>query len=164
MADGIVILPSYYDALKTLPDADRLEMYDALMEYGLHGKAVCLPPHLQGFFSLIKPNIDSSQRRYRAAKENGSKGGAPPGNQNARKNNRKTTRKQPDIQPKNNQDKDIDSDSDMDSDNDYEKEKVVHTTEKQPVPLAENIRRQKEMTFEEKREAALASLRNYQNG
>ena len=64
--------------------------------------------------------------------------------------------KKPDI--------DIDSDSDMDSDNDYEKEKVVHTTEKQPVLLAENIRRQKEMTFEEKREAALASLRNYQNG
>ena len=85
MADGVVFLPSYYEAIKDLPESDRLQMYDAILRYGLYGELIELPPALRAMLTLIKPNIDASQNRYRSAKENGSKGGAPLGNQNARK-------------------------------------------------------------------------------
>ncbi len=111
MPNGVVFLPSYHEAIRELPDSDRLIMYDAIAYYGLYGEIIELPPVLKSMFSLIKPNIDASQNRYRAAKENGEKGGAPKGNQNAKK-------KQPENNQKdnqnNNQEKEIDSDKDFD--------------------------------------------------
>lgn len=115
-----------------------------------------MSPLTKSLFTLIKPNIDSSQNRYRAAVENGKTGGRPRKNQtgNQRDNQR--------YNQTQNQDKDKDSDSDKDID--FEKEKAAHTNEKQPVPFVENVRRQEEMTFEEKREAAIASLMRFHNG
>lgn len=77
MADGIVFLPSFYEALRNLPDPERLEAYDCVMKYGLYGEISDMSPLVTSMFTLIKPVIDSTQRRYRAAKENGSKGGRP---------------------------------------------------------------------------------------
>ena len=75
---GFVILPTYYEAIRQLPDGERLMIYDALMAYGLDGVLPDgLPPMLNIIFTLIKPNIDSSIRRYRASVENGRKGGRP---------------------------------------------------------------------------------------
>lgn len=86
---GFVILPTYYEAIRQLPDGERLMMYDALMAYGLDGVLPeGLPPMLNIIFTLIRPNIDSSIRRYRASVENGRKGGGQIGNQNARKKQR----------------------------------------------------------------------------
>ena len=118
---GVVILASFYDAIKPLADADRLQLYDAICNYGIDGKPPDLPPHLQGYFLLIKPNIDSSQNRYRQAVENGGKGGAPKGNQNASKN------KQPDIQPENNQtnNHDIEKEKEIEKEIDSEREKYT---------------------------------------
>lgn len=149
MANGVVFLPSYHEAIKDLPDSDRLQMYDAIVRYGLYGEIVEMSPLTKSLFTLIRPNIDSSQNRYRAAVENGKTGGRPRKNQTE---NQKINQKQ-------NQDKDKDSDSD----NDFEKEKAAHKNEKQPVPLPENARRQEEMTFEEKRQAAIASLVRFHN-
>ena len=73
MAVGVVVLPSYYEAIKDLPDQERLQMYDAIVRYGLYGEISDLPPVLLSLFTLIKPNIDSSKNRYRARVENGSK-------------------------------------------------------------------------------------------
>lgn len=52
---------SYYDAIKGLPQADRVAMYDALMAYAFDS----LEPNfknktLEGFWLLIEPNINSS--------------------------------------------------------------------------------------------------------
>ena len=66
----------------------------------------------------MRPNILASLKRYKANRENGAKGGAPKGNQNARKNNRKTT----ENQPKNNLNKDKDRDKDKETDRDKEKD------------------------------------------
>ncbi len=77
MASGVVFLPSYHEAIRDLPDAERLSLYDAIVRYGLYGEIIELPPMQKAMFSLIKPTIDSSQNRYRAAKENGSLGGRP---------------------------------------------------------------------------------------
>jgi len=53
-------------------------MYDALMDYAFAGKCPeDLPPLLNGYFVLLKPNIDSSMLKYAASVENGKKGGRP---------------------------------------------------------------------------------------
>ena len=75
---GFVIFPSYYDAIRPLSNEDRLRMYDALMDYAFAGKyPEDLPPLLNGYFVLLKPNIDSSMLKYAASVENGKKGGRP---------------------------------------------------------------------------------------
>ena len=77
MTDGIVFLSSYYDAIRQLPDAERLLMYDAIVRYGIEGELPELPPLLNAAFLFCKPNIDNSKNRYADAVENGKKGGRP---------------------------------------------------------------------------------------
>ncbi len=81
MAGGIVFLPSFHEAIKDLPDAERLGAYDAIIRYGLYGEIVDMTPLVKSLFVLIKPVVDASQNRYRASKENGKKGGRPLKNQ-----------------------------------------------------------------------------------
>lgn len=79
MGYGFMMLPSYYEAIRPLPDDQRLALYDAIMDYAFQGvEPVDLPPILNGYFVLLRPNIDSSSSRYAASVENGKKGGRPP--------------------------------------------------------------------------------------
>ena len=79
MMNGFLMLPSYYDAIRPLPDDQRLALYDAIMDYALGEKEPeGLPPILNGYFVLLRPNIDSSSKRYSASVGNGKKGGRPP--------------------------------------------------------------------------------------
>ena len=73
MPGGFVFMESYYLALKELPEADRLLMYDAMLKYAFEGAAPELPAPLVGYFTLIKPSVDASLERYR----NGKLGGRP---------------------------------------------------------------------------------------
>lgn len=76
---GFVFQPSHYAAIRSLPDAERLKMYDALVDYGVADKMPEeLPPILNGYFLLIKPGIDKAVSRFLACAENGKKGGRPP--------------------------------------------------------------------------------------
>ncbi len=78
MAGGFVMLPSYYVALRPLPDDQRLAMYDAIWDYVFAGTLPeGLSPVLNGYFLLLQPNIDASARRYNASVSNGRKGGRP---------------------------------------------------------------------------------------
>ena len=128
MASGIVILPSYYEAIKDLPDADRLQIYDAIVRYGLYGEIIEMSPMIKSMFTLIKPNIDSSQNRYRAAKENGSLGGRP------KKPEKNQTQNQTANQTQN-QDKEKDSDFDKNMDSERKKAAALAKLESY---LAEN--------------------------
>lgn len=69
---------SYLEAIDTLPDDQQLQLYKAIAHYALQGEE---PDGLTGFakacFPLIKPNIDSDNRRYDARVQNGSLGGRP---------------------------------------------------------------------------------------
>ena len=112
MADGVVFLPSYYEAIKDLPDESRLQMYDAIVRYGLYGEIMDLSPMFKSMFTLIKPNIDASQNRHRAAKENGGK--PPKEGSNPRGRPRKNQNKNQTENQSENQDKDMDSDIDFD--------------------------------------------------
>ena len=77
MTEGVVFLASYYEAIRGLPDAERLMMYDAIVQYGIEGELPELPPILNAAFLFCKPNIDSSKSRYFDSVENGKKGGRP---------------------------------------------------------------------------------------
>lgn len=53
---------SYRDALRTLPEALRVKLYDAILDYALDGIEPELDNTVAGMFMLIKPNIDNSQK------------------------------------------------------------------------------------------------------
>lgn len=120
MTDGVVIMPSFFEALKDLPDLDRLALYDAICRYGLFGE---IPEDLSGvqkaLFVLMKPNIDSSQRRYAASKENGGKP-PKPGSKPRGRPRKNQTKNQSENQTEN---QDIDSDNDSDTDSDFDSNK-----------------------------------------
>ena len=81
MPKGVVFLLSFHEAIKDLPDMERLSVYDAVVHYGLYGEVIEMSPVARSLFALMKPVIDSSQRKYTAARENGRKGGRPSKNQ-----------------------------------------------------------------------------------
>lgn len=96
--ESFVFYRSFRDAFRALDKDVRLRMYEAIIDYGLD----LIEPHFEGIekvlWTLIRPQLEANNKRF----ENGCKGGAPMGNQNARKqpkDNRETTKKQ----PKNNQ-------------------------------------------------------------
>lgn len=123
MRHNLIFMPSYKDSIRPLDDENRLLMYDALVDYAVDGIEPNLPPLLNALFLAFKPIIDNGISNYDAAVENGKKGGAPKGNQNARKYPKKkqpkTTQNNPD-QPKTT--KDVDVDKDVDVEVDVEKE------------------------------------------
>lgn len=103
---GFVMLRSYYEAIRDLPDNDRLCIVDAIFRYVFESSVPeNLPPHLTGYFILLRPNIDSSVKKYAAQKANGTKGGRPP----KPKNNPSETQ----TKPKHNQDKEKDKDKEI---------------------------------------------------
>lgn len=70
--DSILFYRSFYEAIRGLPKDIQLEIYTAIMEYGLNGNlAENLKPVAKGMFALIKPVLDNNNTRF----ENGKKGG-----------------------------------------------------------------------------------------
>ena len=129
MAKGVLIQPSFYEAMKGLPDGDRLRLFDAICEYGLYSaKPNNLPPMAQGMFLLMQPVIDSSNRRYDACVANGKRGGARTGNKNASKKQPKDSQRTTKIQAGDNQD--YESEYEFDFEYDWE-----CATAPQPPPL-----------------------------
>lgn len=120
MADGFVFFSSYYESISCLKtNKAKLLLFESICKYALYGEEPeQLPPEIKGKFVLMKPNIDSSVRRRNASVSNGSKGGAPKGNQNARKQ----PKNNPTEQPNNNLNKDMDLDMDLDMEKDVDRE------------------------------------------
>lgn len=118
------MLPSYYDAIRPLPDDQRLALYDAIMDYAFGGKEpVDLSPILNGYFVLLRPNIDSSAKRYSASIGNGKKGGRPP----------KRTKEEPGENPTKTQHK---PSKNQEKEKDKEREKEMETNDVESVPPA----------------------------
>lgn len=93
--DSFIFYDSFFCAINELPDEVQLAVYKAVMDFALRDTE---PEGLTGvakaIFLLIRPQIAANNKRY----ENGLKGGAPKGNQNARKQPKTT-----ETQPNNNQ-------------------------------------------------------------
>ena len=114
MGKGVVFMLSYYEAIKDLPDNDRLSIYDAVMQYGFNGTEPQLSGIAKTVFTLIKPNVDSSLKKYRASVANGKRGGRPP----IKKPSEYQTMNQ---KPNHDRDNEYDTDSEYDTDNECEK-------------------------------------------
>lgn len=91
MRDSIVFYRSFYEGLESLPDDSKGRVYSAIMKYAMDDEEPNLEGVEEGFFLMMKPQIDANNKRYL----NGCKGGAPAGNKNAKK--------QPKVISKNNQ-------------------------------------------------------------
>lgn len=112
MKDSMVFYRSFYEALKGLPDSDRLAIYDAIFSYGLDLKEVELSGIPAVIWKLVKPNIEANIRRY----ENGKKGAEVKQNQSKSK----AKIKQSKSKPKPNKDKDVDVDKDKDGNENFD--------------------------------------------
>ena len=78
MADKFTFFASYYEAIEELDDKTRLKVYDMICRYALYGEIIeSENPIEKSLFTIIKPFIDSSEKRR--------SGGAPLGNKNAKK-------------------------------------------------------------------------------
>lgn len=98
MRESFIFYRSFYESIKELNDKQQYELYKAIMEYQFDNKENELEGITKAIFTLVKPQLEANNKRY----ENGRKGGAPIGNQNAKKttkkqpkNNLETTKKQP---------------------------------------------------------------------
>ena len=96
---GFTFYRSFVNAIRKLPDADKLAVYEAIADYSLDGiepNEEELSLYAQMLWEVILPNLDADRRRY----ENGTKGGCPKGatkpsmigNQNAKKQNKTETK------------------------------------------------------------------------
>ena len=132
--DSFVFYKSFYDAIKKIPDEYQLELYNAILSYSLEGlEPSDLSPIAEAMFILIKPNIDSSQKRYETSVENGKRGGRPKQetqdkpNQNPKETQRKPKDNLQETQDKPNQnlneDEDVNENIDNNEDDNNEKEK-----------------------------------------
>ena len=97
--NGFTFYRSFVNAIRKLPDADKLAVYEAIADYSLDGiepNEEELSLYAQMLWEVILPNLDADRRRY----ENGTKGGCPKGaakpsmigNQNAKKQNKTETK------------------------------------------------------------------------
>lgn len=109
MADSFVIYRSYVESARKLPEDKQLDFYNWLIDFALDdiepdfsAESPEMRFALDLVFGQIKESVSASIKRYEACVENGKKGGAPRGNQNAKKQPKKQPDNQPKKQPKNN--------------------------------------------------------------
>ena len=122
---SFIFYKSFYEAIKRIPGDYQLELYNAICMYSLEGEEPTnLSSIAEAIFILIKPNIDSAQKRYKASVENGKQGGRPKKEtQEEPKQNLKKTQEKPKHKPNQNLNKDVDVDKDYDKDYDKDMDK-----------------------------------------
>lgn len=77
MRNTFILYRSYAEVLEALTDEEAGRLYKAIAKYALDGVETPLEGYLDGYFQLIKPQLDANQKKY----ENGAKGGRPKKNQ-----------------------------------------------------------------------------------
>ena len=121
--ESMIFYASWWESIKELPVVVRNEVLNAIVEYGIEGVMTSEQGQMtKAIMALIKPQIDANNVRW----ENGCRGGAPVGNQNARKNNQETTEKQPKTTEKQPKTTYNDNVNDNVNDNDKESESDAH--------------------------------------
>ena len=71
--NSFVFYRSFYESLQDLDDKSRLQLYDAICSYSLDNRIADLKGINATIFKLIKPQIDSNNKR----RADGNKGGRP---------------------------------------------------------------------------------------
>lgn len=86
MRDSSIFYRSFYEAIKSLPESNQLEVYNAIFEYSFNFVEVELTGLSNTIFTLIKPQLEANNKRY----ENGNK---PKNKQNGSKTEAKEEQK-----------------------------------------------------------------------
>ena len=121
LTDGFRLLSSYYEAIRPLPDEERLMLYDAVWDFGFLGEEPeNLPPLVNAVFIGLRENIRNSVRHYEKQTENGRKGGRPPKTQNPTETQTKPNENPNETQPKPKVSKTKNRDSESESESDSE--------------------------------------------
>ena len=156
MADGFVVLPSYVEAIRLLPEERRWPFFKELFRYRMDGTDPEPQTDLEQMALInIFPVVDASVERYEKNKENGAKGGRPkrfipPEEWKAyrKTHSQKETAAHFGIsertlqyweqaaKTRKNQDIDLDKDSDIDSDKDID----IKNTKKNKAGTPEGLR------------------------
>lgn len=72
MADKFTFFASYYEAIAELDDKTRLKVYDMICRYALYGEIIeSENPIEKSLFTIIKPFIDSSEKRRSGGRKGG---------------------------------------------------------------------------------------------
>ena len=71
--DSFVFRGEWKDAIMGLPDAVRLEIYEAIIEYGTSGTIPTLKPTAMMAFNFMKMAIDRDKERYEERSEKAKK-------------------------------------------------------------------------------------------
>ena len=105
MRNSFIFYRSFYESIKDLPRDIQGEIYTAIMEYGLNGNGTDnLKPVARSIFTLIKPIMDSNEKRYK----NGCNGGRPrKENQNETEEKPKENQSETKIKPNDNVNEDV---------------------------------------------------------
>lgn len=69
MRDSSIFYRSFYEAIKELPDLNKLEVYTAIFEYSFNFNEIELNGLSKTIFTLIKPQLEANKKRF----ENGTK-------------------------------------------------------------------------------------------
>ena len=151
MRDSFVLYASQYDAIENLSDVEIGQIVRKLfLKITRDEDYTCDSKLADGIAKSFFPNIYAASKRYEASVNNGKKGGAPKGNQNAKKQP-KTTQEQPTgyfeeeensdknnlKQPKNNLNDNV-------NDNDNVNEKVNDNVNEVLLPESTSIKKKEE--------------------
>jgi len=64
MKDSFIVYRSFHLAISELEDKDRLQIYDAIFEFGLNHKEIKLEHLPKAMWHLIKPQLEANHRKY----------------------------------------------------------------------------------------------------
>ena len=73
--EGIIFFRSWRDAIREIPEDQRVNAYEAIIDYALDGTVPEASGVIKMVFLMAKPSIDKNEKAYR----DGKKGGRPPG-------------------------------------------------------------------------------------
>lgn len=108
--NNFIFYVSYFNAIEKLNRNEMLETLHAIVKYGVTGITPKKMSNItKSLLDLIKPNIDSSQKKYLASITNGKKGGRPRKTQKPNENPT-ITQEKPNQNLNKDKDKDIDKD------------------------------------------------------
>ena len=134
---------SFKDAIMGLEDEkEKLAIYEALTDYAFLGiEPTDLTPICKIIWKLVKPNIDSSIKRYDACVNNGKKG-AEYGSLGGRPKNKKATKKTPEETPEETPKKPLNKNKNKDKNN--KKEILSNESIKKNAASAATLKRKED--------------------
>lgn len=68
MRESAIFYRSFYEAIKDLPSENQAEIYTAIFEYALNFKELELKGISKTIFTLVKPQIQANNRKYKVGK------------------------------------------------------------------------------------------------